>query len=113
MGKVGIETFRQWMAVRRADIKAHNPNVVIAGLDKIDVIEEIFNDIINTKEPFGLKDLAVNGHDVMGFGFTGVRIGQVLRAIMDFVTENPESNNKQDIENFIRGQVEMDVWNSI
>lgn len=54
--------------------------------------------IIETKEPISVKQLAINGHDLMKeYNLkSGKIIGEILKILLDHVLEFPE-NNKRDI----------------
>ena len=42
-----------------------------------------------------LKDLALNGHDLMALGITGKAIGETLNALLEKVMEEELPNEKQ------------------
>ncbi|MBQ0070492.1 MAG: CCA tRNA nucleotidyltransferase [Spirochaetales bacterium] len=44
-----------------------------------------------------LKDLLVNGKDMMALGLKGQAIGKTLNALLDIVIENPEENTKETL----------------
>ena len=44
---------------------------------------------------FSLKDLAVNGHDLMALGFRGKAIGEALNRLLDGVVEETFPNEKE------------------
>jgi tRNA nucleotidyltransferase (CCA-adding enzyme) len=47
------------------------------------------------REPHRIRDLAVNGNDLIGIGYRpGPAIGQALRKLLDEVVRNPELNTK-------------------
>ncbi|MBI3794306.1 MAG: CCA tRNA nucleotidyltransferase [Nitrospinae bacterium] len=52
-------------------------------------------DIEARGEPGGLKDLALNGHDVMSLGFGGRDVGLLLNALHEHVLEKPEDNTRE------------------
>lgn len=50
---------------------------------------------LERKEPFGLRDLAVNGHDLMEAGVAeGPQLGITLKRLLAAVLENPDLNNR-------------------
>ena len=56
----------------------------------LDVLEEIRSE----DGCFSLKDLAVNGHDLMQIGFTGRSIGVMLNWLLDQVIEETLPNDR-------------------
>ena len=48
---------------------------------------------------FTLKDLAVNGHDLMRLGITGRRIGQTLGHLLELVIDEKLPNEKESLLN--------------
>ena len=55
-----------------------------------------FKSVIDNKQPFGLKDLAINGHDLMSIGIkVGPEMGKILNELLNKVIDNPEINTKE------------------
>lgn len=51
--------------------------------------------ILSEKQPLGLKDLAINGSDLIELGFSeGKEIGSILIDLLEMVLENPNINQK-------------------
>ena len=48
-----------------------------------------------------MKDLAINGHDLIQLGFQGKAIGDVLKAVYEWVLEEPSRNEKDILERYI------------
>ena len=49
-----------------------------------------------------MKDLAINGHDLIQLGFQGKTIGDVLKAVYEWVLEEPSRNEKDILERYIK-----------
>ena len=66
--------------------------------EKLQLIEDtkkVYEEILAKKDCVTLKDLAVNGKDLMGAGVSqGKAIGAVLKAMLEDVLDNPEHNSK-------------------
>ena len=71
--------------------------------DKILVkkIESYIKECEIDKCPIFIKDLAINGNDIMKIGFDGVEVGIVLRNIQKIVHKNREYNKKEILMNII------------
>jgi tRNA nucleotidyltransferase (CCA-adding enzyme) len=62
-------------------------------LSRVDRVQQMAEEIINSKTPLTINDLAINGHDLMKIGYApGTEMGQTLRALMDIVLQDPEEN---------------------
>lgn len=54
--------------------------------------------ILSEKQPLGIKDLAVNGYDLMELGIPqGEMIGQTLKSLLDVVLEDFSINDKETL----------------
>jgi tRNA nucleotidyltransferase (CCA-adding enzyme) len=72
--------------------------------DKILVkkIESYIKECEKSRCPIFIKDLAINGNDIMNIGFDGVEVGIVLRNIQKIVYKNREYNNKEKLMSLIK-----------
>ena len=91
---VGTDLIYDLIELRRADTAAQG-----MGQDPLEV-DEFKRKVtaeIEKESPFGLKDLAIGGKDIMDeFGLPGgPKIGEVLSYLMDLVLDNPELNNRR------------------
>lgn len=98
LNKIGEKRFRQLLEVKRADALAQAPhcrNNKIAGLNEIIIITD---DIIKQRQCFSLKDLAVNGRDLISIGVPqGVKIGVILNQLIDKVIDEQVQNDKSTL----------------
>ena len=53
---------------------------------------ELIIDAVN--KPVTLKDLAINGYDLINYGYEGKVIGEMLNDLLEIVLEDPEKNKK-------------------
>lgn len=98
LSKIGEENFAYLLKVKEADIKAQNPEYYEKRQEKINIAREIFKKIIDEGNCFKLKDLAVNGRDLMNIGIKDGRlIGKMLNYLLEIVIENPQSNDKRNL----------------
>ena len=96
--KVGEGIFPQYLMLRHADAIAHS--VEKAGrLDaQVANTKEMYQTLILTKQPLSLKDLAINGHDVMlTYGKSGKDVGTALNYALEHVIEHPEDNTTEKL----------------
>ena len=57
--------------------------------------------IKKNNEPVELKDLAINGDDLLGYGFQGIVIGDLLKTLLSYVWSCPEKNSKDLLLDFL------------
>lgn len=67
----------------------------------IDILKNNIEDILISKEPLTLKDLALNGRDIIDnfCVVSGKNIGIILCSLLERVLENPDINNKDTLLN--------------
>lgn len=97
LNRIGEELLRDLIKVKWADILSQN---IIYAKDRLLNLVEVqlkLNDILVKNECFSLKDLKVNGKDLMKeLDLKGGRhIGEILNYLLNRVLENPEMNNKE------------------
>lgn len=93
---IGEEAFLDLLKVQAADAIAQNPAYYQGKEDKLKKLYKIFEEIKAKNECFTLKDLAVNGQDLIKTGIKeGKQIGEILDYLLKTVIENPELNEKE------------------
>lgn len=102
LNKIGEEQFRRLLNVRRADIKAQAYIEQESRLQKIDNIEYILEEVLQKDECFSLKDLAVNGKDLIEIGYKpGKEIGNTLNCLLQLVIEGVYPNEKDELLKYV------------
>ncbi|MBW6409401.1 CCA tRNA nucleotidyltransferase [Clostridium weizhouense] len=98
LNRIGKDLFEDLIKVKRADILAQNPIYKKDRLLNLVKAKNELEKILEKNECFNLKDLRVNGKDLIEIGFSkGKEIGEVLSYLLNIVIENPELNNKQKL----------------
>jgi putative nucleotidyltransferase with HDIG domain len=92
--------FKDWMRLRIAD-RHGNKKARNYGSKDIRTLLNLHQ--AQVKESFGLKDLAVNGWDVMRVLDIrpGPRVGKELKNLLGLVLDNPEHNNRKMLTAFL------------
>lgn len=92
--RMGEELIFSLLDLRRADVAAQGKG---GSTQDVDELEERIRLELEKKPPFGLKDLAVNGNDIMStFDLSpSPLLGQVLNYLLELVLDNPELNQKE------------------
>lgn len=95
LNKIGEEQLRKLIFVRKADIRGQGSYMRKERLEKIDNFEKILNEVANESPCFSMKDLAVNGKDLIEIGFKpGKELGSVLNKLLQAVIDEEMENNK-------------------
>ena len=64
-------------------------------------ILQIFNDLKRENKLIHKKDVQLSGEDLLVLGLRGEMIGKVLNSVYEYILENPERNNKDEILNYV------------
>lgn len=100
MAKTGMELFEKLLILQKADNKAKNPKYYPDKKRKIDTGLELYREVIASRQPYRISDLAVNGRDLMHIGCRqGREIGDLLKQLLDEVIIKPELNNRKYLLN--------------
>lgn len=87
--------------LRIADVTGmtNTPPVLKDGRWSENLIEfkDRINQCINENAPLSLKDLAINGNDLINIGITGKQIGWTLNELLQDVLESPSDNTKEKL----------------
>ena len=100
LNRIGETRLRQLLEVKRADAMAQSETYRQAKLDVLEEIPPIIDEIIEQRQCFSLKDLAVNGRDLIGIGVPeGVEIGKALKVLLGLVIDEVVENDKAKLLN--------------
>ena len=97
INRVGVGLVCDLFALQRADaLGSRFPEV---RLEEINKVEEKTMAILESKVPLSIKELAINGGDLMSeFSIKpGKGIGDMLKFLLDKVLENPQFNTKEKL----------------
>ena len=93
MNKLGPDTVRRLIELHKADTRGQS--AICAGrIAEYDAVAAVLDEILNEKECFSFKDLAVNGTDMMALGLAGRDIGRTLNACLTAVMEEKLPNER-------------------
>jgi tRNA nucleotidyltransferase (CCA-adding enzyme) len=95
LNMVGLDLTKKLIEIRKADVSAQHPKYIEERFSKIGLLERLLQEIIDSKEVFDMKNLAINGNDLIGIGFKqGKELGDLLKELMDVALEHPEMNTR-------------------
>ena len=99
---LGEEELRLLLALKRADNLAQAP----AYRDRqaeIDKGEAILDRLLAEEACFSLRQLAVNGHDLLALGLRGVAVGRTLETLLNKVADGELPNERAALLKFVTG----------
>ena len=103
INKVGKDIFPLMIKMQRADIGAQSDYKLEGKLERLDCMDELYRGIIEREECVSLKDLAINGNDLIAMGMKpGREIGDTLSRMLDRVLEEPSCNTKEILMGMVR-----------
>ena len=103
LSKHGVEAARQLIGLHRADTGGQSA-VCKPRLAVFDTMDAIVEEILREEACFSLKDLAVNGTDMLDLGFRGREIGAVLQKCLDAVLDERAANDREELLSFARAE---------
>ncbi len=99
--KIGKELIPKFIDLTTADRFAHRLSDIKFSVGNIDSGKKKLIEIAMTQAPLSLKDLAVNGYDMIELGLSGKQIGDALNCCLDYILEHPECNIKEVLIKYI------------
>lgn len=98
LNKVGYDMFYDLIKIKRADINAQSYEYKNKRLVDLDKILIIVNEIKEEQQCFSLKDLMINGKDLMNIGIKeGKEIGNILNKLLQLVINEDIPNDKEKL----------------
>ena len=100
MSQIGKEQIFDLIEIKRCDNSAQSPEYY-RGDEFYTETLDLINEIINEKECFSVKDLKINGNDLIAMGYNGKEIGERLNSCLDAVIEGKVENEREKLIRFI------------
>lgn len=101
--KIGRDLFPLLMKVNYADNLAKSDMAKQLIIPCLDVIEEAFREIAAADDCLTLKELAINGKDLMAMGIQpGKEIGRILGECLEWVLDEPERNERETLIAYVK-----------
>ena len=93
LGRLGYPTIDQLLKLQEADMGSKGTGKP-EEMEQFPKIRGILEEIMAENACLSLKDLAVNGHDLMALGYQGKEIGERLNALLELVLDEKVANEK-------------------
>lgn len=105
--KISKDSMELLFEVNRADTSAKNPEQTKVMYDKLEQARKLYEDILKKQECVSLKELAVNGKDLIEEGYKpGKELGETLNRLLEAVIEDPKLNQKDKLLDVVKtGQI--------
>ena len=103
LNKIGEDNFRNLIEVKYADIKAQNPEYFKDRELALNEVREKLNIILEQQQCFSIKDLKINGRDIINLGIKqGKEIGIILNKLLEVVIDDASLNNREYLIDYAR-----------
>lgn len=103
LNKIGEKQLFRLLEIRMADILAHAEGTQESRIERCIAVRNIVEEVISSEQCFKLKDLAVNGNDLMAEGIPqGQQIGKILNLLLDMVINGEAQNEKEELLDLVR-----------
>ena len=94
----GVEQYPALFAIKWADTLAQSGYKQAEKLEALTQYKTIYEGIMEKQQCLSIKELAVNGADLISLGMTpGKAIGETLKQLLELVLEEPELNTKEKL----------------
>ena len=108
--RLGADTMQKLMLIQRADILAQSPYLREEKLQTLQAVSEELSRIISSGECCSLRQLAVNGSDLLHIGVSrGIQIGQTLDILLDQVIAGALPNEKDALLAYVKNNIDKEV----
>lgn len=99
--QIGVESAYALCSVKRADNLAQHPDY--HGRQAVlDEAEALITRIVESDKCFSLRQLAVDGNDMLSLGLRGREIGQALELLLSAVMDGDLPNEKESLINEVK-----------
>lgn len=100
-----VDLFRSLCQVKRADALAQAPSSA-PRVQLADDLLVVLDEVLAAGDAFRLRDLAINGRDVMALGVeAGPRVGALLQEALDTVIDEQVENDHDALVEWVRARI--------
>ncbi|HBJ2621926.1 TPA: CCA tRNA nucleotidyltransferase [Clostridium botulinum] len=105
---INLDLFEDLLKAKEAEIVSQNPLYKEERLSHLLSIRENLKEILLNKECFNLKDLSINGKDLINLGLEkGKNIGEMLNELLELVMNNPDLNDKEILIDIVKEKINL------
>ncbi|WHH60306.1 CCA tRNA nucleotidyltransferase [Petroclostridium sp. X23] len=100
---IGEDIFIDFLKIKQADMMSQNPVFLTKRRSELEKVYKVYQTIKQSRQCLTLKDLAVNGDDLLALGIQkGRMLGVILEKLLDIVIANPEKNQKEILLDIVK-----------
>lgn len=100
MSQIGADLIFDLIEIKYCDNSAQTPEY-FRGEDFYKQTRDIVNEIINERECFSIKHLAIDGNDLIALGYKGKKIGETLQKLLTAVIDGKVENEKDKLIKYV------------
>ena len=104
LSRLGEETLRRLLLLKRADIMGHAPSCQYR-IQEIEDTRTVLEQVIAEESCFSLKDLAVNGNDMITLGLSGKSIKAALSFLLNAVIDEQAPNERTQLLKYFENHI--------
>jgi len=98
INRIGEDLYPLYIKIHAADVAAQSDFMKAEKLTFLVELNRIYEEIKAARQCVTLKDLAINGNDLIKIGIPkGKKMGQILNTLLDDVIDNPEHNTREHL----------------
>ena len=94
LSRLGWDTVRSILELQKADMGSKGTGIG-EEFSQFARLEELLDEISREDSCLTLRDLAVNGHDLMALGLRGQKVGEILNQLLEQVLEENLPNQRE------------------
>ena len=108
MSRRSPELYYMLLKLKRADTLGQNP-MVFERLEMLDNMKAIADEVLSQEACFSLKDLKINGNDIMTLGVRpGKAVGRTLQILLDKVMAGEIENDREKLIACAKDMISID-----
>lgn len=96
--------FEDYMKVRFADTLAQSEYLKKEKLDRLDMLYKNAKKFLSSNKAVKINDLLINGNDLLGLGFVGIEIGDILNEIAELIALGEINNTREELIQFAKSK---------
>lgn len=97
---LGPDQFKRLLEIKQTIIKGYGWEA--EQLEKIQLINDLLNSILENNECYSLKQLSINGDNLIELGYRpGKNIGHILTSLLQLSIKDNSFNNKENLLNYV------------
>lgn len=105
LNRFGEEILKDLISLQRADTLGLADEFK-SRVSHFDLLYKMVDEIIEKNKCFSIKDLNVNGNDIMTLGLNGVEVGKALSFLVEAVIDNKVQNSKKNLMDFLKESID-------